>query len=235
MNDLTSLVVQLSGRVRSVRVARGHVVKYSEEVDKGVIPTVASLTSQLGETTGAVERTYEASKTWRDTLARRRTRRWPTSARPATWSALLGSTASGLALAGPQMIQWIRGLKGATLAQKALNLVMSLNPIGLLVIAIGGAVAAYIYWKDEINAFLKGAWNNFMVGIQKGIDFLRPLASKLGIDLPKSMDKYTFAVDEGTVQTQDVRGGGRRGWWRRVAIAGHDAAGRERGDRATDQ
>ena len=31
-----------------------------QEVDKGLIPAVASLETQLGDTTGAVERTYEA-------------------------------------------------------------------------------------------------------------------------------------------------------------------------------
>ena len=201
MDGLTATVIKAADEFGPSGL-RGAMSEILQEVDKGLIPSFESLDSQLGDTTGAVERTYKEGKTWRDTLREMKDGALAYLGPGGDMVGAIGSAASGLALAGPQMIQWIKGLKGATLAQKALNIMMSLNLIGLVVTAIGGAVAAYIYWKDEINAFLKGAWNNFMVGIQKGIDFLRPLASKLGIDLPTSMDKYTFAVDEGTVQTQ---------------------------------
>ena len=67
MGDLTALVVNLSDKFGPSGL-RGAMSEVFEEVDKGVIPTVASLTEQLGDTTGATERTYEAGKTWRDTL-----------------------------------------------------------------------------------------------------------------------------------------------------------------------
>ena len=38
---------------------RGAMSEILQEVDKGLIPSVADLETQLGDTTGAVERTYE--------------------------------------------------------------------------------------------------------------------------------------------------------------------------------
>ena len=39
-----------------------------EEVDKGVIPAVVTLSERIGEQTGYVEAAYQAGRTWRDTL-----------------------------------------------------------------------------------------------------------------------------------------------------------------------
>ena len=68
VEDLTALVVAQAHEFGPAGL-RGAMSEVMREVDKGVIPTVASLRDQLGETTGAVERTYQAGKTWRDVLA----------------------------------------------------------------------------------------------------------------------------------------------------------------------
>ena len=47
--------------------------------------------------------------------------------------------------------------KGAAFMQGILNAVMSLNPIGLIVIALGLAVAAIVYFKDAIWGLFKSA------------------------------------------------------------------------------
>lgn len=55
--------------------------------------------------------------------------------------------------------------EGMTIAQAALNAVMSMNPIGLVVAAIAGLVAAFVYlWKncDEFREF----WINLWEGIK---------------------------------------------------------------------
>ena len=50
------------------------------------------------------------------------------------------------------MLNWIKGMKLATLAQKAFNLAMRLNPIGLIVTALILAGTAVWTFRDEIKA-----------------------------------------------------------------------------------
>ena len=61
------------------------------------------------------------------------------------------------------LIQSVVGaLKGMTAAQAALNLVMSMNPIGLVVAAVAGLVAAFVVlWKkcDGFREFWIGLWD----------------------------------------------------------------------------
>ena len=61
------------------------------------------------------------------------------------------------------LIQSVVGaLKGMTLAQAALNLVMSMNPIGLVVAAIAGLIAAFVMlWNncDSFREFWIDLWN----------------------------------------------------------------------------
>ena len=63
---------------------RGAMSEIMEEVDKGLIPTVGELSDAIGDSTNRVEQNYQAGKTWRDTLARPRTRRWRPSAHTET-------------------------------------------------------------------------------------------------------------------------------------------------------
>jgi len=58
----------------------------------------------------------------------------------------------------------IKALQGMTLAQAALNLVMSLNPIGLVVAAIAGLVAAFVVLWNKSEGF-----RNFFIGMWDGI------------------------------------------------------------------
>lgn len=57
---------------------------------------------------------------------------------------------------------WSLATEGVTLAQKLLNTVMAMNPIGLIVAAIAGLVAAFItLWNtsEEFREFWIGLWN----------------------------------------------------------------------------
>ena len=67
MDALTATVVLAADEFGPAGL-RGAMSEVMAEVDKGLIPSVASLETQLGDTTGAVERTYEAGRTWRDSL-----------------------------------------------------------------------------------------------------------------------------------------------------------------------
>ena len=167
MDDLAATVIKAADEFGPSGL-RGAMSEIMQEVDKGLIPSVASLEKQLGDTTGAVERTYEASKTWRDTLRETKDAALAYIGPAGDMLGVLGSTASGLALAGPQMLKWIKGLKLAAIAQKAFNLAMRLNPIGLIVTAIGLVGLAIYKWRDKIWGFLKGAWDGLVSGLLKG-------------------------------------------------------------------
>ena len=200
MKDLTAKVVELSFESGPSGL-RGAMSEVFEEVDKGLMPAIVSLETQLVNTTGAVERTYGAGKTWRDTIRETKDAAIAYLGPAGDMVGAIGSAASGLALAGPAMMSFMTSTKLAKLAMGALNFVMNLNPIGLLVVAIGGAVAAYVFWKDEIDAFLANAWNVFIGAVESGIEFLRPFADLIGIDLPSSLGGFKIAVMEAETET----------------------------------
>ena len=92
----------------------------------------------------------------------------------------MGSTVSSLALAGPQMLKWIKGLRVAAIGQAALNLVMNLNPF----VAIGTAIVitGLAIWKfrDQILGFLSGAWAALKGAVSSAKAWLSPLTSLFG-------------------------------------------------------
>jgi len=67
---------------------------------------------------------------------------------------------------------WAVATQGMTIAQKALNLVMSLNPIGIVVTLIAGLVTAFItLWNtsDEFRQFWIDLWENIKNAVSTGI------------------------------------------------------------------
>ena len=86
--------------------------------------------------------------------------------------------------------------KGLALAQGALNVVMSLNPIALVVIAIGLAVAAWVKWGDEITAFLGGAWDRLASGFKTMAGFLGFFKSDTD-DAAESVGDLATAIEIG--------------------------------------
>ena len=137
-------------------------------IRSGALPALDELSTMFGDTTGAVERTYEEGKTWRDTLREMKDGALAYLGPGGDMVGAIGSAASGLALAGPGMLGWIKGLKLATLAQKGFNLAMKLNPIGLVVTALVIVGAAIYTWRDQIWDFLNGAWGGFISGLVTG-------------------------------------------------------------------
>jgi len=59
--------------------------------------------------------------------------------------------------------------KGAAFMQGILNAVMSLNPIGLVVIAVIALVAAFVYMGDTMKKILKVAFWPFFLAVEAGI------------------------------------------------------------------
>ena len=121
-------------------------------------------------------------------------------------SVAAGFTTVGLAYLAmnARMVATTIATNVAKAAMVAFNLVTRANPIGLLVTAIGAAVAAYVYWSDEINAFLAGAWNKYLAANEYAIELLRPMASLVGIELPASMDEYRIATDVAAEATESL-------------------------------
>ena len=89
---------------------------------------------------------------------------------------MAGVFVTGVGLAAGALWTFVPAITAAT---GGLNLIIPL---------IGLAVAGYITWKDEINAFVLSAWNPFVGALETGIDKLRPLASLIGIDLPENLN-----------------------------------------------
>ena len=145
-----------------------------------------------------------AGRTWRDVLGEVKDGAIAYAGPAGDMLAGVGSLGVALVTMGPHLLTVATNTGLVSVAQKALNLVMSLNPIGLVITAIGALVAVYVIWKDEINNFLKLGWNLFITAVEGGINVLRPLASLIGIDLPADMDKYKFATGEAETATTDA-------------------------------
>ena len=114
----------------------------------------------------------------------------------------------GTAVAGYQL--YMLTMKSATIAtnlmaiaQKALNVIMSLNPIGLIVAGIAALTAAFIYlWNtcDEFQAFFYGLWGAmkaiFQNIAQLGIDVFGGLADIIKGVISFDPDSLFSGVDK---------------------------------------
>lgn len=70
---------------------------------------------------------------------------------------------------------WTAATKGMTIAQKALNLVMKANPIGLVITAITALVAAFIYLWNNCEGFRKfwqDLWKNIKSAAKSVADWI---------------------------------------------------------------
>jgi trimeric autotransporter adhesin len=96
--------------------------------------------------------------------------------------ATLGTLVGWLIMASPVILTLIGMLKLAAIAQLALNLAMMMNPIGLVILAVGALVAAFIWAWNNIEGFrefwimvwdaIVGAFNWAKDGIVAGWQWL---------------------------------------------------------------
>ena len=68
--------------------------------------------------------------------------------------------------------------------------------IPALTLLAGVAVGAWVQWGDEIKGFLSGVWNSFVGVMETAVDWLGPLARKLGVELPENLDNLRIATGE---------------------------------------
>ena len=81
--------------------------------------------------------------------------------------------------------EWKDKIQGVTTAQTLLNAVMSMNPVGLVVAAIAGLVAAFVVLWNKCDAFRNfwiSAWDAIKNGFKKAKDFI--------------VDGFNFIVDK---------------------------------------
>ena len=196
VKDLVAHVTELAQEF-GPKGLRGAMSETMAEVDTGVIPSITSLRDQFGETSTAIEDTFAASYTWRDVLGEMKN----------AAIAYLGPAGDMLAAVGAMsvgLVQVIPLIKGTAIAQRLLNVAMRLNPIGLIVTAIVAAGAAIWVWRDQIMGFLGGAWNAFVGAIEAGIEFLRPMAEFVGIDMPEGLDSWKIAQEDVTTALESA-------------------------------
>ena len=155
---LTALVVEQAHEFGPAGL-RGAMSEIMREVDKDIIPGFQSLSEQLGDTTGAVERTYEAGKTWRDTL-----REMKDGALAAIGP--FGDVAGGAGLMLAGVLQLVPAIKAATVGMNLFKLALIGTGIGAIIVAIGALIAVYITFKEDIDAFLLGAWKRMVTAFQ---------------------------------------------------------------------
>ena len=110
----------------------------------------------------------------------------------------IGGLSVGLAQVLPMLASTKLGIAAVTIAQRAWNLVMNLNPIMLIVTAVALAGAAIWTWRDQIMGFLGGAWNAFVGALEAGINFLRPMAEFVGVEMPASLGSWKVAQEATT-------------------------------------
>lgn len=112
-------------------------------------------------------------------------------------------TAIGTYFVATKLMAFISAIKAGTVAtqlmaaaQTALNTVMSLNPIGLIVAAIAGLVAAFvILWNksETFRNFWIGLWENITSGAKKAVDSIGNFFTKTIPDFFKSLMSWIKA------------------------------------------
>lgn len=85
-----------------------------------------------------------------------------------------------------------KATEGMTIAQRALNLVMNLNPIGIVVSAIAGLVAAFVLlWKksDKFRNFWIGLWDKIKSTVKSVVEAMKPIFEKIIAFIKPVIDK----------------------------------------------
>ena len=189
MADLTAITVQAADEFGPSGL-RGAMTEILEAVDQGVMPSITSLTDQLGDTTGAVERTYEAGKTWRDTLRETKDAALAYIGPAGDMLGVLGSTVTTLVLAGPQMLKWVKGIKLGAIANAVWA--SSFLPV---TIAIAAVFAAWKIGNIEGVKNQIAEWTLRLQGFSKAEAEAAVAATAAGVAAREQAEATAAAID----------------------------------------
>ena len=144
------------------------------------------------ESAGSIEKSYEAARTWRTALQEAKDALIAYIGPAGDLAGALGATASGLALAGPQMYRWIKGITLAGTTSKVTTAAMWLwkgavaavtTTLGAIIIVLVAVGAAFYVFQDQIGDALRRSEQSakdFYLGVKEWLsDKLGPIFDKL--------------------------------------------------------
>lgn len=100
-------------------------------------------------------------------------------------------------LANIAQIAWTNATKLAAVGQKALNLVMAANPIGIVIAIIAALVVGLITLyntSDKARAIMDAAWNGMKAAVVSVFGFIKDFWAKWGGDITAAFSAYWEAI-----------------------------------------
>ena len=91
-----------------------------------------------------------------------------------------------------QILAFVNAIRSGALAFQLLNLIMSMNPIGLIVAAIAGLVLAFVTLWNKSEAFRNfwiGLWESIKTGVAGFIDFFKNLPENIQTWFDNTIEK----------------------------------------------
>ena len=202
MEGLLATVVQAADDFGPAGL-RGALSEIGTEVDKGIIPAFRSLDEQLGDVGGTVERTHADRVTFAEQMVA-----WKDRALALVGP--FGNVAGGVGSAVTAMLGMAStpGIMTAVAGAARFMWAAVTGPVGLVIAGVAALIAIWAKWGDEIKGFLKGVWNKFVGALEKGLNWLRPLAAKFGVELPAGLENFKASLEVAEEKMEDAEDAG---------------------------
>jgi hypothetical protein len=118
-------------------------------------------------------------------------------------AAVIGGLSAAIVVANFAMKAWAAAQAIATAAQWAFNAALTMNPIGLIVIAVAALVAGLVILYKKVD-WVRDLFNKFLEPLQKVKDGIGWLADKLGLVSDEMDRNFSPSVDEARKQAGDM-------------------------------
>ena len=177
MSELVDVVADTAYQFGPQGLA-GNMAETMKVVNQGVIPSVISLDDRLGDVTGTVEATYDASLTLSDRFGLLKERMSAMIGPAGNTVGALGSIGAAMAGLGPMLPKLAKGARALWTAMT--------GPVGLVVAAIVGLGLVLYKFRRLVGNVLSsvlgfmGQWaDNMIAGAQKAFGWIPGLDGKL--------------------------------------------------------